>query len=87
MNSFEISTKAKTPFALKRPFCLGHEFTVACSRKSLFLLASGWFGWVVFRLSQMVIRMDGAPVLASCHFTLFLLPAQLPGSQGRTFSV
>lgn len=70
VNSFEIFTKTKLPFALKRTSSLGHEFTNACSKKSLFLLVSGWSGWLVFRLSQMVIKMDGAPVLASCHFTV-----------------
>lgn len=69
VNSFEIFTKTKLPFALKRTSSLGHEFTITCSKKSLLLLVSGWSGWLVFRLSQMVIKMDGAPVLASCHFT------------------
>lgn len=68
VHSFEIFTKTKLPFALKRTSSLGHEFAMARSEKNLFLLVSGWSGWLVFRLSQMVIKMDGAPVLASCHF-------------------
>lgn len=91
-SSFEIFTETKLPFALKRPSSLGHEFTIACSRKSSFLLASGWFGWVVFRLSQVVIKMDGAPVLASCHLAARPLlpqacfacpPPRLPGQKIR----
>lgn len=92
VNSFEIFTKTKLPFDLKRTSSLGHEFTIACSKKSLFLLLSGWSGWLVFRLSQMVIKMDGAPVLASCHFTAFLVlswacfPSSPPRLQGQKIS-
>lgn len=92
VNSFEIFTKTKLPFALKRTSSLGHEFTSACRKKSLFLLLSGWSGWLVFRLSQMVIKMDGAPVLASCHFTAFpvlsraCFPSPPPWLQGQKIS-
>lgn len=92
VNSFEIFTKTKLLFALKRTSSLGHEFTIACSKKSLFLLVSGWSGWLVFRLSQMVIKMDGAPVLASCHFTArpvlsrVRFPSPPPQLQGQKIS-
>lgn len=92
VNSFEIFTKTKLPFALKRRSSLGHEFTSACSKRSLFLLLSGWSGWLVFRLSQMVIKMDGAPILASCHFTAFpvlsraCFPSPPPQLQGEKIS-
>lgn len=92
VNSFEIFTKTKLPFALKRRSSLGHEFTSACSKRSLFLLLSGWSGWLVSRLSQMVIKMDGAPILASCHFTAFpvlsraCFPSPPPRLQGQKIS-